>query len=343
MGNKQLKHIMQKVHASSGHTLKKTKQAYIDMIIGIKKLKKFIMIIYQQYLCNKFVRLVMIFPMFLILLSGFIEEKKTSVYGTLSNSKNVPHLDENITQIITPIPNSGLISIDDDANIAQYKQQKPSPERLPQLALISFEGTIKQDRFIREVTIKPPLITPPPPPIIKVSKSYLQRKKSYIPFVQRYSRKYGLDPSMVIAIIHAESTFYPHLVSTQNAHGLMQVVPATAGAEVHRYFKKEGEPSSTELMHPETNIRYGTAYLYLLRRYHLIGITDPKIKDILTIASYNAGSGAVLRHFARNRTEAINQVNQMTPDEVMATILVSYRSIETRKYLKKVLTHMGSI
>ena len=56
-----------------------------------------------------------------------------------------------------------------------------------------------------------------------------------------------------------------------------------------------------ELMHPENNIYYGTAYLYLIKKYHLNGITDHDSLNSLLIASYNAGSSAVLRHFGEQK------------------------------------------
>ena len=343
MGNKLKKYLQQKIQEAALYVREKNEKIYAlanRTLTRLKTLKEFFISFYRQYLCNKFVRLVMIFPMFLLLLSGFIEEKKISVYGTLSNSSIQIHSLADNVMSITPIPNSGMIPVNNDENINLSAQQKKSNtlwKKNPQLALISFEGMIQENRFnSKQLAIASQNFA-------TTKSSYSQRRKYFTPFARNYAHKYGLDPSMVLAIIHAESIFYPHLVSTKNAHGLMQVVPSTAGAEVHRFFKKQGQPSSKELMHPETNIRYGTAYLYLLRRYHLVGITDPKVKDILTIASYNAGSGAVLRHFSRNRTEAVNKINAMTPDEVLSTILANYRSLETRKYVKKVLTQMGSL
>ena len=93
----------------------------------------------------------------------------------------------------------------------------------------------------------------------------------------------------------------------------MQVVPATAGDEVHRWLGRSGLPTASELLNPDNNIRYGTSYLHLLRTRHLEGIRDPQSLEYCVIAAYNGGSGAVLRHFGRTREEAFAAINELSP------------------------------
>lgn len=175
----------------------------------------------------------------------------------------------------------------------------------------------------------------------KVKINYSSRKNAIAPYVNRYADKFGLDRDLIMSIIQVESNFISHAVSKHNAHGLMQIVPSTAGAEVNRFFKHNRELSNTDLMHPENNIYYGTAYLYLLKRYHLDGITNHDSLNYLLIASYNAGSGAILRHFGATKEQAVRAINAMTPQQVYTSLTLNYRSAETRNYVRRVTENLS--
>lgn len=167
--------------------------------------------------------------------------------------------------------------------------------------------------------------------------SMAARAARYQDTVNVYARKYGLDASLVMAIMQVESGFNPTLISSRNAHGLMQVVPATAGDEVHRWLGRSGRPTASELLNPDNNIRYGVSYLYLLRTRHLEGIRDPRSLEYCVVASYNGGSGAVLRHFGRTRDEAFAAINALSPHEVLARLTQTFPAWETRAFVRKVL------
>ena len=87
--------------------------------------------------------------------------------------------------------------------------------------------------------------------------------------------QYGVDESIVRAIIHAESAFNPNALSRVGAQGLMQLMPATA--------RRFGVGNAFD---PGQNIRGGVQYLaFLLKRFN---------GDLrLVAAGYNAGEGAV--------------------------------------------------
>ncbi len=96
--------------------------------------------------------------------------------------------------------------------------------------------------------------------------------------IQAAARKYGVDPALVRAVIHAESAFRADAVSRKGAQGLMQLMPGTA---------KDMEVR--DVMSPAQNIHGGVRYLAWLLEQHQGNTT-------LATAAYNAGPGAVRRH-----------------------------------------------
>jgi hypothetical protein len=162
----------------------------------------------------------------------------------------------------------------------------------------------------------------------------------YRALAEAYARKYTLPPSMVLAIMHAESNFNPLAVSRSSALGLMQVVPETAGNEVYRYLEgSQGIPSIDALLRPESNIQYGTAYLYLLASRYFNEVIDPAAREMCVIAAYNGGPGAVLRLFDQDREVAVARINAMSSEEVYAALTTRMPSLETRRYVEVVLGH----
>lgn len=99
----------------------------------------------------------------------------------------------------------------------------------------------------------------------------------YETLIQEAAARYGVDPSLVKAVIQTESGFRPDAESSAGAKGLMQLMDGTArGLGV------------TDSFDPRQNIDGGTKYLaHLLRKYdgHL-GVA---------LAAYNAGPGRVDR------------------------------------------------
>ena len=88
----------------------------------------------------------------------------------------------------------------------------------------------------------------------------------------------GLDPALIRAVIHAESSFRPAIVSRKGAVGLMQLMPQTAA------FLGVQDAS-----HPEQNIIAGSRYLAQLLKQHNSDLA-------LALAAYNAGASNVKRY-----------------------------------------------
>lgn len=100
----------------------------------------------------------------------------------------------------------------------------------------------------------------------------------YEDIIERAACTYGVEASLIKAMIKMESDFKADEVSSSGAMGLMQLMPETA--------KSLGV---TDAFDPEQNIMGGTKYI------------AQKLKDYdgnleLALSAYNAGSGTVKRY-----------------------------------------------
>lgn len=98
--------------------------------------------------------------------------------------------------------------------------------------------------------------------------------------IREASRQNGLEPTFVAGVIYAESRFRPDAESSQEAYGLMQMLPDTAE------FVQQRSGIEGDFRDPRTNIRLGAWYLgYLAERY--------EGNERLMLAAYNSGEGTV--------------------------------------------------
>jgi soluble lytic murein transglycosylase len=133
--------------------------------------------------------------------------------------------------------------------------------------------------------------------------------------IRQQARDKNLDPSLIAAVIYAESKFRDQ-TSPAGAKGLMQILPATA----HDIAQRSGGVrfSEDDLATPQVNIAYGSYYLrYLLDRYG--------DNDVLAIAAYNAGETNVDRWV----------VNARQGDRAFTLAEIPFA--ETRVYVTRVL------
>ena len=163
-----------------------------------------------------------------------------------------------------------------------------------------------------------------------------QRAHKYLPLVRQSAERYGVEESLILAIMQTESSFNPYAVSGSDALGLMQVVQHTAGRDVFKMKGKSGQPSRSYLFDPENNIDAGTAYLSILQNTYLGGIQNATSRRYAVITSYNGGAGSVLRVFSSDKIQAVNIINNMAPGDVFQTLTTKHPSGESRRYLVKV-------
>jgi hypothetical protein len=141
--------------------------------------------------------------------------------------------------------------------------------------LLSDEGSKESGLFLSppvpRTSPTQPLPTNSPPPA-EVSNN-LQKKQVFDRIIGEAAQNYGVEPSLIRAVIQAESAGNPQAISPAGAQGLMQLMPETAT-----------ELGVSNAFDPDQNIMAGTRYLrQLLDRYR---------GDVrLTLAAYNWGMG----------------------------------------------------
>ncbi len=230
---------------------------------------------------------------------------------------------------------------------AAFLFSAPGGEKIPALAPIDFSRLVcvAQPVWARIPKASPQIPQAAPAAVEAVpgkgAPSLVRRAGEYRELVEQHAKKYGLSPNLVLAIMHTESSFNPEAVSRANARGLMQVVPDTAGGEVHAYLNgTPGLPAESSLFNPAFNINYGTTYLHLLSTRHLGDVKDPYSRMLCTIAAYNGGPTAVYKAFGGERKQAIETINALTADEVREQLVAQLPRKETREYVVKVLASL---
>lgn len=81
-------------------------------------------------------------------------------------------------------------------------------------------------------------------------------RREFLVTVQYEATRAGLDPQLVLAVIHVESAFNKYAISKAGALGYMQVMPF--------WVKLIGNPDSHNLLNARTNLRFGCV---ILRHY----------------------------------------------------------------------------
>lgn len=135
----------------------------------------------------------------------------------------------------------------------------------------------------------------------------------YEQYIEKYAKKYELDPCLVMGVIKAESN-YIYDAHSGVARGLMQITEDTAQWIARQLDLKHFE--SDDIENPEMNIRMGCYYLhYLIEHY---GDVD------VALAAYNGGMGNVTRWLGDKHYSSDGKTLDYIPFK------------ETREYVEKV-------
>jgi len=115
-------------------------------------------------------------------------------------------------------------------------------------------------------------------PVFMPADTSPERYTRYDQFIREAATLYQIPEALVRAVIRVESDFDPRAVSPANARGLMQMIPETAERML-----------VTDVFDPRQNIFGGVRYLRVLANLFNGDLA-------LTVAAYNAGENAVIRH-----------------------------------------------
>jgi Transglycosylase SLT domain len=133
-----------------------------------------------------------------------------------------------------------------------------APERAPKYQHADWQGSPAIDAYIAKLP---------------------KNKRWVVDLVEKIAEWHKIDPKLVLSIITAESNFKVNAKSNADAHGLMQLIPATA----ERFNVKNAYNASQ-------NIKGGVKYLRWLLSYFRGDVP-------LAVAAYNAGEGAVDKYY----------------------------------------------
>jgi soluble lytic murein transglycosylase-like protein len=199
------------------------------------------------------------------------EEYKSSLGGVLTfYESNVKQLEDKAAQL-KGLYDDGLIS----------KREFEAAQAAVTEARSKVDGTRKQltdaDSAITDARRAPQkLIFPGTTPGGETS--WTTGNSRYDALIRSSGAEFGVDPYLIYCVMEQESRFNATAVSPVGAQGLMQLMPATAA--------RFGVVSAFD---PVQNIKGGTRYLKTL-----LQMFDGRVD--LTLASYNAGEGAVFKY-----------------------------------------------
>lgn len=176
------------------------------------------------------------------------------------------------------------------------------------------------------------------------------RVDQYKPTIEKLCKKYDIDPSLALAIIHSESFFNPKAYNRHgNAYGMMQIVPKYAGLTMNNYiFKKNRKPNASQLYDPAINLEMGIGYLRWLADNKWDKVTNRTNQMYCMICSYNGGPGSVYKAMTGRMTKIGDKwepmfvdLSTMDSQELLKKLKKDIPFDETRKYIVNVTEKMN--
>lgn len=143
--------------------------------------------------------------------------------------------------------------------------------------------------------------------------------RAYSQTVDENAEKYGLESSLLYALIETESGFDKDAVSSAGAKGLTQITPET----FEWLQTKTGESyTSDALFEPEISIKYGAFFMSLL----LEEFGDTKT----ALAAYHAGRGVVNEWLCDERYSADGEKLDVIPYSQTAAYTEKVMKVQKR-------------
>jgi soluble lytic murein transglycosylase-like protein len=141
------------------------------------------------------------------------------------------------------------------------------------------------------------------------------QRRNFLTTVQYEASRAGLDPQLVLALIHVESGFRRYAISKSGAQGYMQVMPF--------WVKLLGDENSHNLFSLRTNLRYGCVILR-----HYLDIENGNL--FRALGRYNGSLGQA-RYPNLVRRKWQHDWNYVYGDENLATVSGPKPALESRR------------
>lgn len=204
----------------------------------------------------------------------------------------------------------------DEANLSEYLTQEVAPK-----VEVEPEPIQTDQGPMQVVKVEIPMVP-----------DHLRKRAGrYKGEIAKQAQRWELDPALITAIIHTESSFNPKARSPVGAYGLMQIIPKWAGRDAYKHLHgRDRLLSKNELFNPSTNIELGAAYVDLLGSRHVKGVSDATKRDYLVICAYNWGIGNIQSRVVRK-----HNIDAMSAEELYK-VLQRTPPRETRDYLERV-------
>ena len=181
-----------------------------------------------------------------------------------------------------------LVAVEQEANIIPIEQQEQEAERKRELAQRQKLAAAPKSFAARRVW------TLPASEAEGYYAAFIQRRNPHLSSAKAmeiargilgFSIHFGVDARLIMAMVMVESGFNPQITSRAGARGLGQLMPGTA--------RLMGVSNSYDTI---DNL-YGTVKLVRNHLNNYARQTGDEFQTlVLTLAAYNAGPGAVLRH-----------------------------------------------
>ena len=161
----------------------------------------------------------------------------------------------------------------------------------------------------------------------------------WVPVVWGVTRNSPIDPALVLAVMHTESSFDPMARSRAGACGLMQLIPDAGARTALAYLTgRQCTIPKAALFRPRLNILLGVAYLEWLWTRKFSRFPPDICRTLLCVAAYNAGPNRISRWltdlaFAEGAALA---AKRPVTESLMDTLSITLPWRETRYFVRSV-------
>ncbi|GKT11085.1 MAG: hypothetical protein ISEC1_P0048 [Thiomicrorhabdus sp.] len=153
-------------------------------------------------------------------------------------------------------------------------------------------------------------------------------------YFKKYAEFYEFDWLLIASLAYQESKFRHDLVSSANAHGIMQIKPSTARSKVVNI------PNISNI---EDNIHAGIKYLAFIRDYYFDKPEYTEENKInFSLAAYNAGPGRIRKLQRETEAQGLDPYKWFYNVEVLARKSIGHETVNYVTQIQKTLIGVKS-